>query len=66
MKNRENEQLEYKKRTAQLKVGVISLISMLNKHGHGILYFVVKNDESIFGQAIGKDIISNISKEIKN
>ncbi len=47
-------------------MGVISLISVLNKHGHGVLYFVVKNDGSIFGQAIGKDITSNISKEIKN
>ena len=66
MEERENEQLEYKKTTAELKEGIISLASMLNKHGHGILYFGVKNDGSIFGQQIGKDTTSNISKEIKN
>lgn len=66
MEQRENEQLEYKKTTAELKEGVISLASMLNKHGHGILYFGVKNDGSIFGQQIGKDTTSHISKEIKN
>ena len=66
MEERENEQLEYKKTTAELKEGVISLASMLNKHGRGILYFGVKNDGSIFGQQIGKDTTSNISKEIKN
>lgn len=66
MENRENEQLEYKKTTTELKEGVISLSSMLNKHGHGVLYFGVKNDGSIFGQIIGKDTTSNVSKEIKN
>ena len=64
MEKRENEQLEYKKTTAELKEGVISLSSMLNKHGHGVLYFGVKNDGSIFGQIIGKDTTSNVSKEI--
>ena len=66
MKDRESEQLEYKKTTAELKEGVISLASMLNKHGHGVLYFGIKNDGSVFGQPIGKDTTSNISKEIKN
>ncbi len=66
MDNRENEQLEFKKTTAELKEGVISLASMLNKHGHGVVYFGVKNDGSIFGQLIGKDTTSDISREIKN
>ncbi len=66
MENRENEQLEYKKTTAELKEGVISLASMLNKHGHGVLYFGVKNDGTIFGQSIGKDTTADVSKEIKN
>ena len=66
MESKENEQLEYKKTTAELKEGVISLASMLNKHNHGVLYFGVKNDGTIFGQQIGKDTTSNVSKEIKN
>ena len=66
MFNRENEELEFKKTTAELKEGVISLASMLNKHGHGVLYFGIKNDGSIFGQQIGINTTSDISKEIKN
>ena len=39
---------------------------MLNKHGHGVLYFGVKKDGLIFGQIIGKDTTSNVSKKIEN
>lgn len=63
---RESEELEFKKTTSELKEGVISLVSMLNKHGHGILLFGVKNDGTIFGQQIRKNTTSDISKEIKN
>ena len=66
MLRKENDELEFKKTTAELKEGVISLASMLNHHGHGVLYFGIKNDGTIFGQQIGKDTTSNISKEIKN
>lgn len=66
MFNRETEELEFKKTTAELKEGIISLASMLNKHGHGILYFGIKNDGSLFGQQIGNNTTSDISKEIKN
>ena len=43
MFGRESEELEFKKTTAELREGVISLASMLNKHGHGVLYCGVKN-----------------------
>ena len=66
MLNRETEELEFKKTTSELKEGVISLASMLNKNGHGVLFFGVKNDGSIFGQQIGMNTTSDISKEIKN
>ena len=66
MFGRETEELEFKKTTAELREGVISLASMLNKHGHGVLYFGVKNDGTVFGQQIGNNTTSDISKEIKN
>lgn len=66
MENKENEQLEFKKSILELKIAVISLTSMLNQHGRGVVCFGVKNDGSIFGQQIGKDTISDISREIKN
>lgn len=64
--NRESEELEYKKSTAELRESIISLSAMLNKKGHGILYFGIKNDGSVFGLQLGKDTTSDISKEIKN
>lgn len=66
MFNKETEELEFKKTTAELKEGIISLSSMLNKHGHGVLYFGIKNDGSVFGQQIGLNTMSDISNEIKN
>ena len=41
---KETELIEFKKSTGELKEGVISLASMLNKNGGGTLYFGVKND----------------------
>ena len=66
MEKRESELIEFKKSTSELKQGVISLSSMLNKHGKGVVYFGVLNDGSIFGQQIGKDTTHDISVEIKN
>ena len=37
----ETEQVEFKKSTGELKEGVISVASILNKHGSGELYFGV-------------------------
>ena len=66
MEKRESELIEFKKSTSELKQGVISLSSMLNKHGKGTVYFGVLNDGSINGQQIGKDTTHDISVEIKN
>ena len=50
----ENETVEYKKSTGELKEGVISLSSMLNKHGIGTLYFGVNNKGEVVGQNISE------------
>ena len=50
---KETEQIEFKKSTSELKEGVISIASMLNKHGSCELYFGVKNDGEAIGQQIG-------------
>ena len=39
MEKRESETVEFKKSTSELKEGIISLCSMLNKHKKGFLYF---------------------------
>ncbi len=66
MKKRETEVIEFKKSTSELKQGVISLSSMLNKHGTGELFFGVLNNGEIVGQQVGEKTTHDISVEIKN
>lgn len=60
----ENEQIEYKKSTGELKEGMISLCSMLNKNGYAELYFGVKNNGDVVGQQIGDSSLRDISQAI--
>lgn len=62
---REIETVEFKKTISELKEGVISLSSMLNKNGEGTLYFGVKNNGDVTGQEIGETTTSKIVNEIK-
>lgn len=62
----ETELIEFKKTTGELKEGVISLASMLNKNGKGTLYFGVRNDGEILGQQIGDRTLREISQGIAN
>lgn len=39
---------------------------MLNKHNKGTVYFGIKDDGTVCGQAIGKKTTSDISHEIRN
>ena len=61
---RENEQIEFKKTTSETKEGIISIASILNKHGKGVLYFGVKDNGDILGQEIGKDTLRYLSRDI--
>ena len=65
IEKRESETVEFKKSTHELKESIISISSMLNKSGFGKVYFGIKNDGTIFGQEIGKNTTSDISKAIK-
>lgn len=57
----ETETLEFKKSTSEIDAGIVSLSSMLNKHGEGTLYFGVKNNGDIIGQ---KDLNENTLRDI--
>jgi ATP-dependent DNA helicase RecG len=61
---KESETVEYKKSTAKLKEGVISIAAMLNKHNCGELYFGVRNNGVILGQALTKKALRNVSQAI--
>ena len=65
MTNSECETIEFKKTTSELKEGVISLASMLNKSGFGTVYFGVKNDGTVAGLTVGGHTTSDISRAIK-
>ena len=62
----ETEQIEFKKSTGELKEGIVSIASMLNKHKSGVLYFGVRNDGEVVGQQIGNDTLREISQAIAN
>lgn len=48
----ENEFVEHKKTTSEIKEGMVSISSILNKHGYGELFFGVRNDGEAFGTGI--------------
>lgn len=60
----ETETIEFKKSTSEMKEAMISISSILNKHGGGTLYFGVKDNGSVVGQTIGKETQRDISRAI--
>ena len=62
----ETESLEFKKTTGELREGIISLGSMLNKNGYGTLYFGVRDNGDVLGQQIGDRTLREISQAIAN
>ena len=62
----ETETIEFKKSTGELKEGIISLSSMLNKHSDGTVYFGVKNNGDVLGQEIGDRTLRDVSQMIAN
>ena len=66
MQFKETENVELKKSTSELKEAVISISSILNKHGKGILYFGIKDDGTIIGQQVGNLTLKDISRAISD
>ena len=60
----ETETTEFKKSTGELKEGIISLSSMLNKHSDGTVYFGVKNNGDVIGQEIGDRTLRDVSQMV--
>jgi len=58
---KESEKLEFKKTTAELREGVISMSAILNKHGGGELYFGIMNDGTPSGQMVSDKTMRDIS-----
>ena len=63
---KENEKLEFKKTTSELKEAIKSISAILNKHGEGELYFGISNDGIPLGQDISEKTLRDISQTIFN
>ena len=63
---KETETLELKKSLTQLKEGVISLSSMLNKRNQAEVIFGINDDGKVFDITIGENTIAHIIQEIRN
>ena len=63
---KENEKLEFKKTTGELKESVISMCAMLNKHGGGEIYIGINKDGTPLGQIITEKTLRDVSQAIAN
>ncbi len=62
----ESEILELKTSTSELKEAIISIVSILNKHQKGELYFGVKPNGEVIGQFVAEKTMRDISKTISD
>ncbi len=61
----ENETLEFKKSTGELRDAMDDISAMLNKHGHGVLYFGVKPNGDVCGQEVSANSLNDVATYIK-
>ena len=61
----ENETLEFKKSTGELRDAMDDISAMLNKHGQGILYFGVKPNGDVCGQEVSASSLNDVATFIK-
>ena len=65
-KFQEDEITELKKSTSELKEAIVSIVSILNKHRHGKLYFGIRDDGTVVGQEVSGKTLRDISEVISN
>ena len=61
---KETETLEFKKTTGEMKEAMISISSILNKHGIGTLFFGVKPSGDVCGQDVSESSLRDISRAV--
>ena len=61
---KETETLEFKKTTGEIKEGMISIASILNKRGIGTLYFGVKPNGEVIGQDVSESSLRDVSRAV--
>ena len=63
---RENETVEFKKSTSEVRDAMNDIAAILNKHGGGILYFGVKPNGDVCGQEIGVLTLDDVARVCKD
>lgn len=61
---KETETLEFKKTTGEMNEAMVSIASILNKHGVGTLYFGVKPNGEVFGQDVSESTLRDVSRAV--
>lgn len=61
---KETETTELKKSLAELTAGLGSISAILNKHGHGELWFGIRNDGKAFGLEVNEKTLRDVSQAI--
>ena len=61
---KETETLEFKKTTGEMKEAMVSISSILNKHGIGTLYFGVKPSGEVVGQNVSESSLRDVSRAV--
>ena len=61
---KETETPEYKKTTGEMKEAMVSISTILNKHGIGTLYFGVKPSGDVIGQDVSKSSLRDVSRAV--
>lgn len=61
---KESETLEFKKTTGEIKEAMVSIASILNKHGVGTLYFGVKSNGDVVGQDVSESSLRDVSRVV--
>lgn len=60
----EDETLEFKKTTGEINEAVQSICAMLNKHGHGTVYFGILPNGEVKGQIVNDNTLRDISRKV--
>lgn len=63
---KESEYLENKESLAQKRKGLVSLTAMLNKHGHGEVYFGVADDGEVLNYKFNDKSVAELRTEIRD
>lgn len=64
---KESETVEHKRSTSELREGMESAASILNKHGRGTLYFGVRpSDGEVVGQDVSEKTLRDVSQAFAN